>query len=98
MTILPVWLRAEGDAVTLTLAIQPGAKTTAVIGPHGAALKIKVASPPVDGAANEALLAFLAALLGVKRRDVELLRGMASRQKTVRIYGVTAADIMIRLA
>ncbi len=95
---LPAWLRAEGGTVTIALAVQPGAKTTGVVGPHGDALKVRVASPPIDGAATEALLAFLAEALGVKRRDVELMRGATSRQKLVRIAGVEPAQVMIRLA
>ena len=59
------WLQARGDAVLLTLHIQPGAKKTEVVGLHGDALKIRLASPPVDGKANEALIAFLAEKLGI---------------------------------
>lgn len=94
----PAWLRVGTDSVTITLAVQPGAKVTAVAGLHGDALKVKVASPPVDGAANEALLTFLAAALGVKRRDAELLQGATGRRKVVRIAGVDPAKVMIALA
>ena len=83
------WLRAVEGGGTVTLAVQPNAKSTEIIGTHGEALKIKVASPPVEGAANRVLATFLASLLGVKQRDVTLLRGASSRQKTLKIEGVS---------
>jgi len=83
------WRREEGtgagNALVLTLHVQPGAKRTEVAGTHGDALKIRLAAPPVDGKANAELLRFLAAAFGVPRRAVTLLRGETSRQKTVRI-------------
>ena len=79
------WYRREGDAVTLTLHIQPGAKRSEVAGLHGDALKIRLAAPPVEGRANEALLRFVAELFEVPLRDVELLRGAQSRHKTARV-------------
>lgn len=95
---LPPWLRVTADGVTVTVAAQPNARHSEVVGLHGAALKIKVASPPVDGAANAALLAFLAESLGLKARDVSLLKGAASRQKVVEIRGVTPDLVVSRLA
>ena len=83
------WRREEGDGAThalvLALHVQPGAKRTEVAGIHGAALKIRLAAPPVDGKANAALLAFLADAFGVPRSSVTLVRGGSSRRKTVRI-------------
>jgi uncharacterized protein (TIGR00251 family) len=60
-----------------------------VVGEHDGRLKIQLAAPPVDGEANEALAAFLAAALGVRRSDVAIERGAAGRRKTVRIVGAT---------
>lgn len=85
------WWREDGDAVILSLHIQPGAKRTEVAGLHGDALKIRLAAPPVDGKANEALIAFLAKALGVVKADVELVSGHSSRAKRVRIAGINAA-------
>ena len=79
------WCREEGDALLLALHVQPGAKRTEVAGPHGDALKIRLAAPPVDGKANAELLRFLADAFGVPQRAVTLVRGEVSRQKTVRI-------------
>lgn len=75
----------------LTLHIQPGAKKTEVAGLHGDALKIRLAAPPVDGKANEALVAFVAKTLGVPKASVELVSGQTSRAKRLRVAGVAAA-------
>jgi uncharacterized protein (TIGR00251 family) len=83
------WLREDGDAVVLTLHIQPGAKRTETAGLHGDALKIRLAAPPVDGKANDALIAFLAKTLGIPKSRVELVSGQTSRAKRVRVVGVT---------
>jgi uncharacterized protein (TIGR00251 family) len=68
-----------------------------VVGWLGEALKVKVHAPPVEGRANEALCDFLAEHLGVPRSAVDVLRGDTSRQKTVRITGLTAAELLARL-
>jgi uncharacterized protein len=84
------WRRVGTDgALTLTVHAQPGAKRTEVTGVHGNALKVRVASPPVEGKANDALLAFLAEAFGVAKRDVTLVQGETSRRKTVRISAPT---------
>ena len=73
--------------------MQPGAKRTAVDGTHGEAgdarLRLRLAAPPVDGKANAELLRFLAAAFGVPLRQVHLVRGATSRQKSVRIDAPT---------
>ncbi len=92
------WLRADGDGVMLTLHIQPGAKRTEVVGLHGEALKIRLASPPVDGKANDALLAFISGKVGAGRTAVELVSGQTSRSKRVRIAGVTPERVAEALA
>lgn len=84
--LLP-WCRSDstGEQLTLTLHVQPGAKRTEAVGLHGDALKIKLAAPPVEGAANAALLAFLAEVFGVPQRQVILRQGARSRRKIVEI-------------
>jgi len=79
------WRREDGGALVLTLHVQPGASRTEVAGTHGDALKLRIASPPVDGKANATLLAYIADAFGVPLRAVTLVRGDTSRQKTVRI-------------
>ena len=76
-------------SLVLELHVQPGAKRTEVAGLHGSRLKIRLAAPPVDGKANEALVAFLAEALKVPRRQVRIDAGLASRQKRVVIEGFT---------
>ena len=85
------WRRVAIDgAITLTIHAQPGAKRTEVAGVHGEALKIRLASPPVEGKANEELRRFLAEAFGVPQRNVTLVRGEAGRRKTVRIAAPAA--------
>ena len=85
-----LWLRDEGDALILTLHIQPAAKKTEVVGVHGDALKIRLAAPPVDGKANAALIKFIAAQLGVSKNSVTLISGDTARAKRLRVVGVDA--------
>lgn len=84
---MTAWYRRDGESLTLTLHVQPGAKRSEVAGLHGDALKIRLAAPPVEGRANEALLRFIAELFQVPLRDTELLRGAQSRHKTVKVTG-----------
>jgi uncharacterized protein (TIGR00251 family) len=78
-------LSIRGDGVLLQLSVMPNAKRTEVDGLHDGALRVRLAAPPIDGRANEALVAWLAKALGVPRRDVELLRGESGRRKQVAI-------------
>lgn len=86
-----MWFRIEDSAIILTLHVQPGAKRSEIAGLHGEALKIRLAAPPIEGRANDALLRYLAELFSVPQRNVELLRGAQSRHKVVRISGSTVA-------
>lgn len=82
---------------TLTLHVQPGAKRTEAAGLHGDAVKIKLAAPPVEGKANETLLAFLAEIFAVPPRQVILKRGKRSREKVVEISGSKVApDALVK--
>jgi uncharacterized protein (TIGR00251 family) len=84
--------------MALAVRVIPRAKRTEIAGRRGDALLVRLAAPPVDGAANEALLAFLSDRLGVPRRRISLVRGAASRDKLVDIEGMSAADAVRRLA
>ena len=81
------WFRRNSDVITLTLHVQPGAKRSEISGLHGDALKLKLAAPPIEGRANEALLRFIADLFGVPLRQVELKQGAQSRHKVMAITG-----------
>ncbi len=84
-------------ACTLELKTIPNAPRDEIAGWLGGALKVKVRAPAVEGRANDALLAFLAAKLGVPRRAVTLIRGDKSRHKAVRIDGIDLAAVESRL-
>jgi hypothetical protein len=88
------WLRQAADgSVTLSLHIQPGASRTEAAGLYGEALKLRLAAPPVDGKANTCLIAFLADFLDLPKSRVELVSGASSRQKRVRIGGLSAGGL-----
>jgi hypothetical protein len=74
--------------------VVPRARVTAVAGRHGDALKIRLAAPPVDGAANAELVRFLAERLGVPRSAVTIAAGQGGRRKTVKIEGVETAAVV----
>jgi uncharacterized protein (TIGR00251 family) len=88
---MTAWWHGAGGTFTLTLHIQPGAKRSEIAGLHGEALKIRLAAPPVEGKANEALLRFIAERFAVPLRNVELLRGAQSRHKMVKVTGSSVA-------
>jgi uncharacterized protein (TIGR00251 family) len=68
-------------SATLDISVSPNAKKTEIIGWHDGALRIRLAAPPVDGAANDALRKWLAKELGIPQSHVTLLRGASSRRK-----------------
>jgi uncharacterized protein len=73
--------------------VQPRASRTEIAGVYGTALKVRLHSPPVDGAANEELITFLAKVLGVSKRAVRIVSGQASRGKTVEVEGVSPVSV-----
>ena len=89
--------REEAGALVFAVRVAPRASKTAAAGEHGGALKVRVAAPPVEGAANEELSRFLSKAFGVPARAVEIVSGHASKTKVVRVVGAGAADL-IRLA
>lgn len=94
---LPAFLSVRSDGVGLAVRVQPRAPVNAIGEPLGAELRVKVTAPPVDAAANEALLRLLAEKLGCPRGALDLLRGHTSRHKLVRIRGLGVADVLSRL-
>jgi hypothetical protein len=83
---------------TLELKVIPNAPRNEIAGWLGAALKVKVHAPALEGRANDELLDFLAETFGLPRRSVTLLRGDKSRQKVVRISGLDAAAVRAQLS
>lgn len=86
-----------GDAVLVRVHVQPRAARTEIVGRHGDAIKIRLKAPPVDGAANEELLRFLAEQLGKPGSAVTLIRGATSRAKTVAVSGMTERAVAAAL-
>ena len=72
--------------------MQPRASRTELAGRHGDAVKVRLAAPPVDGAANEALVRYLAEVVDVPRGSIEVLSGHAGRRKLLQITGITTAQ------
>lgn len=92
------FLTEQDNGVTLTLKVQPRASRNEIGPPQAGALRVRVTAPPVDSAANEAVLELIADWLGCRRGAVQLLRGQTSRQKVVRVQGVTAEFVRRKLA
>ena len=82
-------VRERADGVRFAVRVQPRAPRSTVVGVHDGALRVRLAAPPVDGAANDELVRLLAGWLGVARRDVSIAGGMASRSKLVEVRGVS---------
>ena len=78
----------------LDVHVQPRAKKAEIVGMHGGAVKIRLQSPPVDGAANEELIRIVAKKLGLRRSDIELIGGVSSRRKRIRVNGLTVSDVL----
>lgn len=93
----PAYLNVRGGDVILSLRVQPRASRTELGEPMGAELKVRVAAPPVDDAANEELLRFLAAHLDCPRNQLRLVRGRTSRHKQVAIAGASVDRLRARL-
>lgn len=83
----PAWYRRNGPTISLALHVQPGAKRSEIAGLHGGALRIRLAAPPIEGRANDALLRFIADIFAVPLRNTELKQGGQSRHKVVAVTG-----------
>ena len=96
MTV-PSFLRVQTDGILLSIKLQPRAAANRIGEPQGAELRIQVTAPPVDAAANQALIKLLAAALDCPRNRIELLRGHTSRHKVVKCYGLPAEAVLAKL-
>jgi hypothetical protein len=88
---------ARGAGVRFAVHVQPRAKQPGIDGTHGDALRVRVQAPPVDGAANDAVVTLIAGALGVPARDVRIAAGQTGRQKLVDVDGIDAAAATARL-
>lgn len=98
----PAWLSLASDGVLVRLHVQPKASRSEVLGEYGegktARLKVRIAAPPVDGAANDEVIRFVAARLGISRSRIRISRGVASRSKDLLLIGVGPSEVIARLA
>ncbi len=93
----PNFIRSQPDGVLLAIKLQPRASRNEIGEMLGDELRIKVTAPPVDAAANEALVRLLAEQLDCPRSQVSLIRGQTSRHKTIKIYGLKMEDALKKL-
>ena len=97
---LPPFLTVQSGGVSLAVKLQPRASTNEIVAQRefGAELRIKVTAPPVDAAANEALIRLLAERFDCPRSAVQLVRGHTSRHKIIKLHGFSADDVLAKLA
>ncbi len=90
-------LTATKSGVRIAVHVQPRASKSELVGLHGDAIRVRLAAAPVDGAANAALVDFLADVLRVSRADVAVVAGLTARRKAVTVRGLTPAEAARRL-
>jgi uncharacterized protein (TIGR00251 family) len=93
----PWAIRATEAGVAFSVRVQPRANRNEIVGIQGDALKVRLAAPPVEGAANEALLSYLSTRLGVGQRQVRIVTGHSARMKIVEVTGLTVDVVQARL-
>jgi uncharacterized protein (TIGR00251 family) len=91
---LPPWLQGAPGGWRLSLWVQPGAARTEMVGEHDGCLKLRIAAPPLDGRANEAVRRFFSERLGIPREAVRIERGVSSRRKSVRVETVLGVEAL----
>jgi uncharacterized protein (TIGR00251 family) len=92
-----ITLQESGGSITFAVKIHPRAKKNGITGEIGGALKLSLTSPPVDGKANEACIEFFAKLLMVPRSSVSIASGFSSRNKVIRVAGLSTEQVRKQL-
>jgi len=90
-------LHEAASGITFSVKVQPRARRNAIVGEFGSALKIALTAPPIDGRANEACIEFFANLLDLPRSSVAIATGQNSRNKVIRVTGLSAEEVRRRL-
>jgi uncharacterized protein (TIGR00251 family) len=90
-------IRRTPDGLLIRLHVQPRAKKNEISGVHNGALKIRVTAPPVDDAANRAVIEYLADRLGISKSKLVVLSGARSRDKNLRVYGISPEEFQNQL-
>ena len=87
----------QADAVVFAVKVHPRARRERISGIVGDALKVELTAPPIDGRANEACIRFLAEFLKVPRSSITIAAGASSRNKVIRVTGISASSIELRI-
>ena len=85
------------EAIRLHIFIQPKSSKNEIIGPHNGLLKIKITAPPIDGKANEGLIAFLSDYFDIAKRNIIIIRGETGRKKTLELRGISLEQVHLKL-
>jgi uncharacterized protein (TIGR00251 family) len=80
--------------LTLKIKVEPRSSKSAILGPYGDALKVKLTSPPVEGKANKELIDLLSKELKIPKKDIEIVTGQSSKNKVVKIIGINNIDFL----
>jgi uncharacterized protein (TIGR00251 family) len=91
-------VRDTPAGATFQVKVHPRAKKNAIVGEVGEALKLALTAPPVEGRANEACVAFFAEFLNVPRSSVTIAAGESSRNKVIRVSGMSAAQVAVKIS
>lgn len=91
------WIQPHAEGVVLTIAAQPGARKSGFDRLHDGAMKLKVQAPPVEGAANEAIIDFIAKTFGVRRSAVRILVGEFARRKSILVTGINLTTVQEKI-
>ncbi len=90
-------MQEKDGSLTFPVRVVPRAKKNEIVGVEGGVLRVRIAAPPVRGKANEVLVEFLAQALGVRKRQVEIIRGQRARNKTIRVRGLSEREARKKL-
>ena len=90
-------VRETASGLEVRLHVQPRAKHSEICGVHNGALKVKVTAPPVDDAANRAIVEYFSKLLGIPRSGLDIVSGLKSREKTLRVNGLSLPGFLDRI-
>jgi uncharacterized protein (TIGR00251 family) len=90
-------IQETGEGLELRLHVQPRARRSEIAGVHAGALKVKITAPPVDDAANRAIIQYFSTLLGIPRSSIQIMSGLKSRDKRIQIRGLSLPNFLHRL-
>ncbi|MFT3743468.1 MAG: DUF167 domain-containing protein [Pyrinomonadaceae bacterium] len=94
---MPIDFSEQNDAVSFSVRVIPRSSKSEIAGEHDGSLKVRISAPPVDGAANAEIVRLFAKLLGVSKSSVEIVSGETSKNKRIRVSGLTATQFTERI-